>query len=192
MDMLGVIKGCRSVRKFTDEQISRDNLDRIVEAGVYSANAGGAQRSMVVALRDSDLARYVGRLNMAGFDRSKLIGSYVSKDQPSVIDDPSIKNGFYDAPTVVCVFCQRDFAFSVADAFVMVQSMALEARSLGISSCIVSRAETTFASEEGQSLLRDWGVPEGFICRAFLALGYCDGPYPVPKPRRAGRVKIIE
>ena len=44
-------------------------------------------------------------------------GNYVSKEQPSTIDDPTIKNGYYDAPTVVCVFCQDNFLFKTADAF---------------------------------------------------------------------------
>lgn len=70
-----------------------------------------------------------------------------------VIDDPSIKNGFYGAPTAVCVFCQKDFAFSIPDAFVIAQAMALEAHSLGISSCIVSRGEQTFISKENKDLL---------------------------------------
>ena len=191
-DMLSTIKGCRSIRKYTNKQVPREDLEKIIEAGIYSANAGGGQRSMVVAVHDQLLAEKVGKLNMAKFNREGLIGNYVSADQPSVIDDPSIKNGFYEAPTVMCVFCQKDFAFSVADAFVIVQAMALEAHSLGISSCIVSRAETTFANAEGSKLLAEWGVPENYICRAFLALGYCDGPYPEAKPRRAGRVKIVE
>lgn len=192
MHMLETIKGCRSVRKYTSEQIAREDLERIVEAGIYSANAGGAQRSMVVALHDAALAEKVGKLNMARFDRGNLIGNRVSSEQPSAIDDPSIKNGFYGAPTAVCVFCQKDFAFSVADAFVIAQAMALEAHSLGFSSCIVSRGEQTFASEEGRSLLAAWDVPDNYICRAFLALGYCEGPYPQAKPRREGRVKIVE
>lgn len=192
MDMLEIIKGCRSVRKYTSEQIAREDLERIVEAGIYSPNAGGAQRSMVVALHDADLAEKVGKLNMARFDRGSLIGNRVSSEQPSVIDDPSIKNGFYGAPTAICVFCQKDFTFSVPDAFVIAQAMALEAHSLGISSCIVSRGEQTFVSEEGKSLLAAWGVPDNYVCRAFLALGYCKGPYPQAKPRREGRVKIVE
>ena len=73
----------------------------------------------------------------------------------------------------------------------MVQSMALEAHELGLASCIISRAETTFACLEGQALLQEWNVPENFICRAFLAVGYCDGPYPAAKPRRSGRVAIV-
>ena len=82
MDMLEIIKGCRSVRKYTSEQIAREDLERIVEAGIYSPNAGGAQRSMVVALHDADLAEKVGKLNMARFDRGNLFGSQVSSTTP--------------------------------------------------------------------------------------------------------------
>lgn len=124
MDMLETIKGCRSVRKYTQQQVSRADLAKIIEAGIYSANAGGAQRSMVVAVNNADLAKKIGKLNMAKFNRGGLIGSYVSKEQPSVIDDPTIKNGFYGAPTVMCVFCQKDFVFGVADAFIIAQAMA--------------------------------------------------------------------
>lgn len=63
MALMDLIKARHSIRKYTDEQIRREDLDTILEAG-----------------------------------------NYVSKEQPSTIDDPSIKNGFYDAPTVVCVF----------------------------------------------------------------------------------------
>lgn len=56
MDMLETIKGCRSVRKYTERQVSRGDLAKIIEAGIYSANAGGAQRSMVVAVNNADLA----------------------------------------------------------------------------------------------------------------------------------------
>ena len=192
MDALELIKTRRSIRKYTDQQVSREDVEKVLEAGAYAANAGGGQRSMVVAVRNVELAACIGRMNMAGFSRAGLAGNYVSRDQPNVIDDASIKNGFYDAPTVLCIFCQERFLFSVADAFAIAQNMALEAHALGLGSCIVSRAETTFASDEGQELLKFWGVPEGYICRAFVTLGYCDGPYPAPKPRRDGRTLIIE
>ena len=192
MDTLELIKTRRSIRKYTGRQVAREDVHRVVEAGLYAANAGGGQRSMIVAVRNAELAARIGRMNMAGFSRVGLIGGYVSADQPSVIDDPAIKNGFYGAPTVLCIFCQERFAFSVADAFTIAQTMAIEAHALGLASCIVSRAESTFASAEGKAMLCDWGVPEGYVCRAFLTLGYCDGPYPAPKPRRAGRAKVIE
>ena len=48
-------------------------------------------------------------------------------EQPSVIDDSKIKNGFYDAPTVCVIFGQRDFLYNVADAFCMAENMILAA-----------------------------------------------------------------
>ncbi len=86
MALMDLIKARHSIRKYTDEQIRREDLDTILEAG-----------------------------------------NYVSKEQPSTIDAPSIKNGFYDAPTVVCVFCQDNFLFKTADAFCMMENMILQA-----------------------------------------------------------------
>ena len=192
MKLMDIIKSRHSIRKYTDRQINRTDLETILEAGNYAPNAGGGQRSMMVAVHNRELATHVGRLNMAKFDRTNLAGSYVSKEQPSTIDDPSIKNGFYDAPTVVCVFCQDNFLFKTADAFCMMENMILQATELGIASCIISRGAETFDSEEGQSLMREWGVPEGYACQGFVILGYIDGEQPHSKPRKPGRIKIIE
>ncbi len=125
---------------------------------------------------------------MAHFDRTHLAGSYVSKEQPSTIDDPTIKNGFYDAPTVVCVFCQDNFLFKTADAFCMMENMVLQATELGIASCIISRGYETFDSEKGRTLMTKWGIPKGYACQGFVILGMIDGEQPHSKPRKPGRV----
>lgn len=192
MKLMDIIKSRHSIRKYTDRQISRSDLETILEAGNYAPNAGGGQRSMMVAVHNRELATHIGRLNLVRFDRTNLAGSYVSKEQPSTIDDPSIKNGFYDAPTVICVFCQDNFLFKTADAFCMMENMILQATELGIASCVISRGAETFDSEEGQSLMREWGVPEGYACQGFVILGYIDGEQPHSKPRKPGRIKIIE
>ncbi|MCM1316067.1 MAG: nitroreductase family protein [Prevotella sp.] len=192
MSLMDIIKNRHSIRKYTDKQISREDLELILEAGNYAPNAGGGQRSMMIAVRNAELTAKIGRMNLARFDRSTLLGSYVSREQPSCIDDPTMKNGFYDAPAVVVVFCQNGFAFRVADAFCMAENMVLQATELGISSCIISRGEETFASDEGQKLLREWQVPENYSAVCFVVLGYIDGEQPQTKPRKSDRVKIIE
>ena len=189
---MNIIKARHSVRKYTDKQISREDLELILEAGNHAPNAGGEQRSMIVAVRNAELTAEIGRMNLAKFDRSRLIGSYVSKEQPSVIDDPTMKNGFYGAPTVAAIFCQNGFAFRVADAFCMAENMLLQATELGISSCIISRGEETFLSDEGQALLKEWGVPENYSAVCFVILGYIDGEQPHTKPRKPDRIKIVE
>ena len=192
MELLEAIKNRRSIRKYQARQIPREDLEKIIEAGTYASNAGGGQRSMIVGIRNAELVEKLGRMNMAHFDRSRLIGSFVSKEQPSVIDDPAIKSGFYGAPALCIVFAERNFLFGIPDAFCCAETMLMEAYDLGISSCIVSRAEETFDNEIGEAFLEEWGVPDNYIARCFVTLGYCEGEYPVSKPRKQGRCRIIE
>lgn len=190
--LMDIIKSRHSIRKYTDKQISRAELELILEAGNYAPNAGGGQRSMIIGIRDKALTTRLGIMNLAKFDRSRLIGSYVSAEQPSSIDDPTIKNGFYGAPCAAAIFGQNNFAFRVADAFCIAENMVLQATELGISSCIISRGEETFLSDEGQTLLREWEIPENYSCVCFVIFGYIDGEQPHTKPRKEDRVKIIE
>lgn len=190
--LMDIIKSRHSIRKYTDKQISRNDLELILEAGNYAPSAGGGQRSMIIGIRNKELTTKIGIMNLAKFDRSRLIGSYVSKEQPSVIDDSKIKNGFYDAPAVAVIFGQNNFMFRVADAFCCAENMVLQATELGISSCIISRGEETFASDEGKAMLKEWEIPENYSATCFVILGYIDGEQPQTKPRKSGRVKIIE
>lgn len=63
--LIDIIKARHSIRKYTGEQIRRDDLEKILEAGNFAPNAGGGQRSMMVAIHNKELAAYVGKLNMA-------------------------------------------------------------------------------------------------------------------------------
>ncbi len=192
MELLELMKYRRSIRKYQDRQISRDDMETIIEAGIYAPNAGGGQRSIIVGVRNAELTEKIGRLNVARFDRLRLSGSYVSVEQPSIIDDPTMKSGFYGAPAVCVVFAMKNFLYSIPDAFCCAENMVLMAAELGISSCIIARGEETFTGESGETFLKEWSIPENYIARCFVTLGYCDGEYPQSKPRKAQRSKIIE
>ncbi len=192
MELLELIKHRRSIRKYEDRQIDKADLEKVMEAGLYAPNAGGGQRSMILAIHNPELAEKLGRLNVACMDRSRLIGSHVSSEQPSIIDDPSIRSGFYGAPTVCIIFAQKNFLYSIPDAFCCAENMVLEATELGLASCIIARGEETFARPEGQAYLREWNIPENYEARCFVLLGYCKGNYPNEKPRKPGRGIIIE
>lgn len=49
--LLDIIKSRHSIRKYKDEQISREALEKILEAGNFAPNAGGGQRSMLVEIK---------------------------------------------------------------------------------------------------------------------------------------------
>ena len=74
----------------------------------------------------------------------------------------------------------------------MAENMLLQATELGISSCIISRGEDTFVSDEGKVLLNEWNIPENYSAVCFVILGYIDGEQPHTKSRRPGRIRIVE
>jgi nitroreductase len=190
--LMELMRERRSIRKYEDRQIPRELLETVLEAGTYAPNAGGGQRSVIVGIHNAKLCEQLGRLNVACMDRGKLEGSYVSADQPSIIDDPTIKSGFYGAPTVCAIFGPKNFLYSVPDAFCCAQNMTLMAAELGIASCIVARGEETFQGEFAQAELEKWQVPAGYVARCFVLLGYCDGAYPQEKPRKDNSYRIVE
>ena len=192
MELLELMKYRRSIRKYEDRQIEKADLEKVIEAGLFAPNAGGGQRCLMVAVHNKDTVEKIGRLNVACMDRSHLAGKFVSAEQPSIIDDPTIKSGFYGAPTVCVLFGPKNFLYSVPDAFCCAENMVLEATELGLASCIIARAEETFANPEGQAYLREWNIPGNYEARCFVLLGYCNGTYPAEKPRKARRSMIIE
>lgn len=78
-----IIKTRRSCRKFQDRQISRVELDAVLEAGTYAPSAGGRQSAFIVAVQNKEQRKKLAAMNAA------VIGSK--------------SNPFYDAPTYVLV-----------------------------------------------------------------------------------------
>ena len=44
--LMDIIKARHSIRKYTEKQINREDLGKILEAGNFAPNAGGGQRSI--------------------------------------------------------------------------------------------------------------------------------------------------
>lgn len=193
MDMLSMMKRRRSIRKYLNKKVEWDKLEKIAEAGIYAPNPGGGQGTTIIMLDDAEVIDRIGVINAACENRN-WGGRSVSADQPSIIDDLSIKSGFYSCPAlgIVCIKKNaKTYVNAIGSAFVTAENMVLEAYSLNVSSCIVGRAEATFEKPEMQELLNEWGLNEEYMPMVFVCLGYIDGPYPEAKPRKEGRLLYI-
>lgn len=189
MDMLEMLINRRSIRKYLKKRVEREKLEKIVEAGLYAPNPGGRQSARVIMLDAPELIEKIGVVNAACENRN-WGGRSVSADQPSIIDDPAIASGFYGcvALAIVCVPRASVGAVNgVGAAFVCAQNMVIAASSLGVSSCIVGRAQATFDDPEVGRLPEKWGLDPEYTPLVFVCLGYIDGEYPKPKPRLEGR-----
>lgn len=190
MDMLEKIKHRRSIRKYLDKRVERDKLEKIMDAGIFAPNPGGRQGTRIIMIEDAALIDKIGIIN-AGCENRNWGGRGVCVEQPSIIDDLSIKSGFYGCPAlgIVCVPNQMATKVNgIGSAFVCAENMVLEAYDLGVSSCIVGRAEATFANPEMAALLPAWGLDADYVPMVFVCLGYISGEYPKVKPRQEGRI----
>ncbi len=188
-ELIELIKNRRTIRKYRNEQIREDELSLILEAGIHAPSAGGGQNTKIVALQNRELSEQLGKINVGVMKRRE--GAHVSDEQPSIIDDASIRSGFYGAPTVCVIFSRTAGSYSIADSFCSAENMILEASSIGVSSAIIGRAEMTFDNDFGRNLMKEWDIPEDYTARCFVILGYLDGPYPSVKPRKENRIRII-
>ncbi len=194
MELLELIKRRRSIRKYLPRRVEREKLEKIQEAGIYAPNPGGRQETKIIILDDPEKIEEIGIVNVNCENRN-WGGNGVSAEQPSIIDDLSIRSGFYGCPALGIVCVPRERAQQVnciGSAFVCAQNMTLEAYDLGVSSCIVGRAQATFALPQMAALLEQWGLDEEYVPMVFVCLGYVDGKYPDVKPRKDGRTLYIE
>lgn len=193
MELLEMMKRRRSIRKYLDQKVEKEKLEKILEAGIYAPNPGGRQGTKIIMLDDAALIEKIGIIN-ADCENRNWGGMGVSAEQPSIIDDLSIRSGFYGCQALGIVCVTKSMAAKVngiGSAFVCAQNMVMEAYDLGVSSCIVGRAEATFSHPEMAALLEKWGMAEAYAPMVFVCLGYIDGAYPNIKARNEGRALYI-
>ena len=164
-ETLRVLKERRSIRKYKAEQLRDEELDAILEAGLWAPSGKGLQSSVLVVVQDRETIDYMSRLNAEIWER------------PGV--DP-----FFGAPTVVVVLGDGENYNWLQDGSLAMGNMMNAAASLGVGSCWVNRAMQLFDRPEGKELLKKWGLPETYRGVGNCILGYIDGDVPAPKPRK--------
>ena len=190
-EVMKTIMHRRAIRRFEEKQIAEDELDQILQAGMYAPSAGGRQSVIFAVCQDKEVNEKLGKIKRANSNpHMATAASYVSKEQPSIADDPKILNAFYDAPTVITMFAPRNFLFSVDDCAVAAENMMLMAASLGIGSCYIGQRWTAFADPFGQAVLQKWQIPVGYYAVMQLLLGYPkkEDRHPAAKPRKEKRI----
>jgi nitroreductase len=167
------LKARRSVRAYKSEQIKDEELDAILEAGTYAASGKGTQSAVIVAVQN------------------KTVISKIQKLNAEVLENPKAKP-FYGAPTVLNVLVDKSKATTpVEDGNMVIGNLLNAAAALGVASCYIYRAKEVFASEEGQALLKKWGLSKDYVGIGHVLLGYTEAT-PKPAARKEGYIiKII-
>lgn len=165
-EALKAIYDRRSIRKYKPEQISSEELEAVVKAGVCAPTGMNGQSPIIIVVQNSEDVAYLSKLN--------------AKVRNSAADP------FYGAPTVLVVLAEEDSKFAVQDGSLVMGNLMNAASAVGLGSCWINRARELFDRPEGRELLKKWGLPETYRGVGNCILGYVDGELPAPKPRKEG------
>lgn len=161
----------RSIRKYKPEQISREELDTVLQAGICAPTGMNRQSPLVIAVQNKAVRDQLSRMNAA------VMGTN---------SDP-----FYGAPTVVVVLAAANSPHAVQDGSLVMGNMMNAAKAIGLGSCWINRAREVFDSPEGKALLDHWGVEGEVIGVGNCILGYPDEE-PAMKPRKTDYIRYID
>ena len=163
-ETLKTLKTRRSIRSYKSQQILKDILEEILNAGMYAPTGMGMQSPIMIAVQKPEQVKLLSRLN------AQVMGTS---------NDP-----FYGAPTVIVVLADKERSTYVEDGSLVMGNLMNAAASLGIGSCWIHRAREMFESSEGKEFLRSLGVdPERYAGIGNCILGYGSEPGK-DKPRK--------
>ncbi|MGL5316174.1 MAG: nitroreductase family protein, partial [Peptostreptococcaceae bacterium] len=87
-DLINMILERRTIRRYKDEMIKDDELEKIIQAGLWAPSAGGRQSPIMLVCKNKEVNEELGCINRKVFGpaRSDEV-NYVSKTQKSIADD---------------------------------------------------------------------------------------------------------
>ena len=165
-EAIEVLKNRRCIRSYKAEQITEEELNAVLEAGMYAPTAMGAQAPFIVAVQDPDVVAKIDEMNAKIFN---------SSDMP---------HPYYGAPTILLILAPDDSIAPVEDCTLIAGNLLNAAYAAGLGSCWIHRVKEMFETQEGKELLKKWGLPENTMGVASVALGYADESHPEAPPRK--------
>ena len=159
-ETLHTLETRRSCRAYKPQQITEEELDAVLRAGMYAPSAKNLQSARIVVVQDAAARAALTRMNAAVMGTDK---------------DP-----MYGAPTILLVVADAHNPNAVADGSLVMGNLMNAAASLGLGSCWINRAKEELETEEGKVLLKQWGLEGDYI-----GVGHCILGYPAQEPKPA-------
>lgn len=147
-DVLEVIRKRRTIRKFTDEEVTDEQVETILEMAMYAPTYMNRQPWHFVVMRDQELQKQLGE--------TLGVRPYLQEASAVIVvyGDPEISNTWH------------------LDGCAAIENMLIAATGLGLGSAWAG-SPGNVAWDEAEELLRDaLKVPGGFRALSLVCLGH--------------------
>jgi len=183
-ETLRIIKQRRSIREYQEAQITDEELQAVLEAGLYAPNAGD-QAWHFTAIQNRVL---LDRMNMA----AKEAARQMEMAHLRALGNNAQFNCVYGAPTLILVSGNAQFPIPLeADCAAATQNLLLAAESIGLGACWIFFVLLAFASSHGAELRNALQIPDGYKPYTSVALGYKTHEVVTVPDRKPGLITYI-
>jgi len=161
-DTLKTIKTRRSVRTYNSDLLKKEELNTIVEAGIYAPTGCNDQPWHFSVVQDRALLDEVN-------EKTKQAMTAVPFEWMIKIGQNPNKDITHKAPVLIVVSMRKENVSGTVDCAAAMENMMLAAESIGIGSCWMGFVNLVFGDGE---LMKKLGVPEGYLPQQAAVFGY--------------------
>jgi nitroreductase len=172
----------RSVRAYKDQAVPKELLDKVLECGVYAANAMNAQQWEIRVVNSQEL-----------LNSTTAAAKEAAKGTPNEAqyNDPSFKNIFRNAPAAIFI-AHKPGMYTQVDCGLMAGNIMLAAKSLGLGTVCMAGPIASFVNQPaGAEFRQKLNFSEGYEPLICIGIGY-PNEEPAAKPRNMDVIKYVE
>jgi len=153
MEFFDVMENRSSIRKYTDEPLTKEEIRCIATAGLKAPTATNKQEIHISVIHKDDPVQ--------------------AKIQKDLNPEASV-NFYYDAPVTFYLSAMDEFGWSDIDAGIAVENMHLAAKALGLGSVILGCMKKVVNGKKKEEYDKLLCIPEGYSYRIAIAVGHAD------------------
>lgn len=173
MDLIEAINTRRSVRSYSEEKVSEEMIEVLLQAAVQAPSASNSQPWSFGVIQDSGLLKEYS-------DRAKNHLLSIAAEEPSLAKYRDMFtnagfNIFYNANTLLIIYAKPAGLHPQGDCCLAAQNLMLAAHAHGLGTCWIGFARILLDLPE---LKKELGVPAEYTVVAPIIVGYPKGRIP--------------
>lgn len=154
----------RSIRSYKPEQVSKAEIDTILQCAINAPSANNKQPWEIRVIQNADLLKQINEL----------------------------KDGvFHNSPTLIIIAKDKSNPSSDFDCGILAENVMLSAEGLDLGTCALGSLVGVLADPKAKDIVSKLELPENYEVVLGISLGY-KNETPAAKPREAGKVKYID
>ncbi len=184
MDVFSCIATRHSTRKFKEEPVPQEVLDKVIEAGRQAPSGKHKNQSRFIVIRKKEVLQELITLVQQEFAKMEVTPE--NDDNFGGAIRAAKKGGYvfmYNAPVLIVVANKRDYGNKYADVSCAMQNMMLAANALDLGSCWINQLRWLQDNPVLRAYLQKLGMAEDEEVCASLSIGYPNTPDGLPGRR---------